>query len=52
MRNFGIKPVLWEYKCDEEYLEEFSMGKIVKYSLLLAVLDLDFVAIVFYFGSS
>ena len=33
-----IKYVLWEYSCDEEYLEEFNKGKIIKYFLLLAVL--------------
>ena len=30
-----IKSVSWEYSCNDEYLEEF--GKIIKYSLLLAV---------------
>ena len=33
-----IKSVSWEYSCDEEYLEEFDKGKILKYSLLLAAL--------------
>ena len=27
-----IKSVSWEYSCDEEYLEEFSKEKIIKYS--------------------
>ena len=33
-----IKSVSWEYNCDEECLEEFNKGKMLKYSLLLAVL--------------
>ena len=36
---FRIKSVLWEYSCHEEYLEEFSKGKMSKYSQLLAALQ-------------
>ena len=32
-----IKSASWEYSCYEE-LEEFNKGKILKYSLLLALL--------------
>ena len=35
---FWIKSVSWEYSCDEEYLEEFNKGKILKYPSLLAAL--------------
>ena len=28
----GIKSVSREYSCDEEFLEEFDKGKILKYS--------------------
>ena len=34
----GIKSVSWEYSCDEEYVEDFDTGNILKYSLSLAVL--------------
>ena len=30
--NYWIKSVSWEYKWDEEYLEEFNKGKILQYS--------------------
>ena len=33
-----IRSVSWEYSCDEEHFEEFDKGKILKYSLLQAVL--------------
>ena len=33
-----IKSVSLEYSCDEEYFEEFDKGKMLKYSLLVAVL--------------
>ena len=40
-----------KYSCDEEYLEEFRTGKILKYSLLLSVLPRNRLRPVFSFGS-
>ena len=37
-RLIGIKTVLWEYSCVEEYFIEFYKGKCLRYSSLLAVL--------------
>ena len=34
-----IKPISWEYSCDDKYMEEFKKGKILKYSSFLAVLQ-------------
>ena len=36
--NIGIKSISWDYSWHEEYLEELNVGKILEYSLLLAVL--------------
>ena len=36
-RNW-IKSVLWEYNCDEEYLEDFIKGKVFKILLITIVL--------------
>ena len=37
-KDFFVKSISWECSCEEEYLEEFNKGKILKYSLLVAVL--------------
>ena len=38
MQTYWIKSVSEEYTCDEEYLEEFNKGIILKYPFLQAVL--------------
>ena len=38
MQTPWIKSVSCEYRCDDEYFEEFNKGKILKYSLILVVL--------------
>ena len=38
MKICWIKSVSWEYSCDQEYFEEFNTGKLLKYSLPIAVL--------------
>ena len=35
---YWIEAGLWEYSCDEEYLEEFNKGKNLKYSILITVI--------------
>ena len=37
--DIWIKSVLWEYSCNEEYLDESNKGKISKYSYDLGVLS-------------
>ena len=37
-KNNGSKSVSWEYSYDDEYLEEFVMGRISTYSLFPTVL--------------
>ena len=36
---FLIMSVTWDYSCNEENLEEFDKWKILKYPLLLALLQ-------------
>ena len=38
MQGKRIGSSQWVYMCDDEYLEEFNKRKMLKYSLLLAVL--------------
>ena len=38
MQTYWIKSVSEEYRCDEEYLEEFNKGIILQYPFLQAVL--------------